>query len=107
MTHTEPATEAKLLEEKQLIFKVQDVLSLILAAATAIAEGNLDDDIGPAEGIAIAPEDARSLLYDLFDCLGLDKEAEAGGGGPKPELIARIPTAVASGVWHTGKRRPG
>jgi hypothetical protein len=44
MTHTEPATEAKLLEAKQLIFKVQDVPSLILAAATAIAEGNLDND---------------------------------------------------------------
>jgi hypothetical protein len=27
------------------------------------------------EGIAIAAEDARALLYDLFDCLGLDKEA--------------------------------
>ncbi len=97
MTHTEPATEAKLLEAKQ--FKVQDVLSLILAAATAIAEGNLDDDIGPAEGIAIAPEDARSLLYDLFDCLGLDKEAEAAMlaliVGPPLSCLGRKPPAEA------------
>ena len=82
MTHTEPPTEAKLLEAKQLIFKVQDVLSLILAAATAIAEGNLDDDIGPAEGIAIAPEDARSLLYDLLTASALTKKPKQEGAAP-------------------------
>ena len=35
MTHTEPATEAKLLEAKQLIFKVQNVPFLIPAARKA------------------------------------------------------------------------
>jgi len=56
--------------------------------------------LAPQKDLRSLPRIARSLLYDLFDCLGLDKEAEAGGGGPKPELIARIPTAVASGVWR-------
>ena len=41
---------AKGLDAKHLIDKVQDVLSLILAAAHAITTGDLDDDVGACRG---------------------------------------------------------
>lgn len=71
MTHPDPATQT---DAKHLIHKVQMLLSLILAGATAIGEEDLDDQAwqNAAEGIEIVAEDARALLYDLIDILGID-----------------------------------
>ena len=39
---------------------------------------------GPAEGIKIAAADARSLLYDLIDVLGIDAEPVRQSRRPEP-----------------------
>lgn len=73
MTQPETTTTDSIAAKHQ-IHKIQDLLSLILAGACAIEKGDLEDDQGPAAGIAEVAEDARALLYDLMDAIGIDKE---------------------------------